>query len=257
MKVGFVQTKPKLFDVEGNVERALKLASKVDAEILVLPEMFNCGYNFRDMLEVESVAENARDGYTIGRAIEFSKKNDVCLVGGFAEKKAGRIFNSAFVVDRKLLGVYRKVHLYNNEKKFFSPGSEFSVFKTRGIRIGVMVCFDWIFPEAARTLALKGADIIAHPANLVLPYCPEAMKTRCLENKVYAVTADRVGMERGLKFIGRSQIVGPDCKQYFRAGESREEVKAVDLDLTKSRKKKINRLNDLFADRRTWAYKTI
>jgi len=248
-----VQTNPKLFDVDGNIERALRLASKTKADLLVLPELFNCGYNFKDEWEVASVAEK-QDGYTIQRMIEYSKAKDMCLVGGFAEKKADKFYNSAFVVDKKLLGVYRKVHLFNTEKKFFQPGREFKVYKTRGIKIGVMICFDWAFPEAARTLALKGADVIAHPANLVLPYCPEAMRTRCLENKVFAVMADRVGVERGLRFRGQSQIVGTKGEILYRAGKTKQETKTVEINPKEARNKKINKYNDIIQDRDRKAY---
>jgi predicted amidohydrolase len=254
MKVGFVQTSPKLFDVEGNIERALKLASRIDAEILVLPELFNTGYNFKDALEVQSVAEEIRKSYTIGRVTDYSRSRDVCVVGGFAERKGGKFFNSAFVVDKKLIGVYRKVHLFNTEKRFFTPGSKFNVFNVRGIKLGVMICFDWFYPEAMRTLALKGADVIAHPANLVLPYCPEVMRTRCLENRVYAVTADRVGVERGLKFIGRSQVVTPKGEIIYRASSNKQEVKMFKINPRESRNKKLDKYNDIFSDRRNKTY---
>jgi len=254
MKVGFVQTNPKIFDVEGNIENALRLASKVKADLLVLPELFNCGYNFQDKLEVASVVEKD-DGYTIQRIIEYSKSKDVCVVGGFAEKKGNKFYNSAFVVDKKLLGVYRKVHLFNNEKKFFMPGGQFKVFKTRGMRLGVMICYDWAFPEAARTLALKGADVIAHPANLVLPHCPDAMRTRCLENKVFAVTADRVGTERGLKFMGQSQIIGLNGEILYCAGKNKKETKVIEINPKEARNKKINKNNDIIKDRNRAAYR--
>lgn len=254
MKIGFVQNNPKLFDVEGNVDRALRLASKIRAEILVFPELFNTGYNFRDMLEVDSVAEDVRDSYTLGRMIDYSKKYDVCVVGGLAEKKGGRFYNSAFVVDQKLIGVYRKVHLFNTEKKFFNPGRGFKVFKTRGINLGLMICFDWFFPESMRTLALKGADLIAHPANLVLPHCPEAMRTRCLENMVHAVTADRVGVERGLRFMGQSQVVDTKGRLIYRASRGKEEAKVFEFNPRESRNKRLNNYNDLLRDRNKKAY---
>jgi predicted amidohydrolase len=117
-----------------------------------------------------------------------------------------------------------------------------------------MVCFDWFFPEAARTLALKGADLIAHPANLVLPYCPEAMRTRCLENRVFAVTCNRVGRERGLRYIGQSQIVDPWGKILSRASGTLEASAAVSVDLRLARSKRLNAANDLFSDRRPAVY---
>ena len=118
-----------------------------------------------------------------------------------------------------------------------------------------MICFDWRFPETARTLALAGADLIAHPSNLVLPHCPQAMVTRCLENRVFAITADRTGVEERvhghpLHFIGQSQVVDPDGNVLYRASKNDEEVRVVEIDINKARDKSINSKNDLFEDRR-------
>ena len=122
-----------------------------------------------------------------------------------------------------------------------------------------MICFDWRFPETARSLALQGAEIIAHPSNLVLPHCPQAMITRCLENRVFAITADRVGDESRvpkefLQFIGQSQVVDPDGKILVRASETEEEVCIVEIDLEKAREKFLNPKNDIFKDRRPDLY---
>ena len=85
----------------------------------------------------------------------------------------------------------------SNKKLWFTPGNTgFNVFQTGIGPVGIMICFDWLFPESMRTLALQGAQVIAHPANLVLPHCPSAMPIRCLENKVYAITVNRTGREQ-------------------------------------------------------------
>jgi len=121
-----------------------------------------------------------------------------------------------------------------------------------------MICFDWIFPETTRILALKGADVICHCANLVLPYCQEAMVTRCLENRVFAVTANRTGTEtrgeKSLHFTGKSQITGPDGSILYRAGEATEECGVVEIDPTLARNKVINPYNDAFGSRRNEYY---
>ena len=117
-----------------------------------------------------------------------------------------------------------------------------------------MICFDWIYPESARSLALKGAQLIAHPANLVLPNCPDAMVTRCLENGVFTATADRVGEEnRGgvhLKFIGSSEIVAPDGNILYRLGNFKPAISVADIDLALADTKQINNYNHLFNGRR-------
>ena len=121
-----------------------------------------------------------------------------------------------------------------------------------------MVCFDWFFPESMRTLALKGADVICHCANLVLPFCQDAMITRCLENHVFAVTANRTGEEnrngKCCYYTGRSQITGPDAKILCQAGANTEEIGIAEIDFTLSRNKNLNYYNHIFLDRKEIFY---
>ena len=117
-----------------------------------------------------------------------------------------------------------------------------------------MVCFDWYFPESVRSLMLKGAEVIAHPSNLVLPHCPESMKIRALENKVYTVTADRVGVERGLRFIGQSEIVDPMGRVLYRASAKSEECVVREINLGLARDKAVTPMNNLIGDMFPAAY---
>jgi len=167
--------------------------------------------------------------------------------------------SSAMVGPTGLLGLYRKVHLFDRERLFFRPGDVgFPVYDLPFGRVGMMICFDWIYPEAARTLALKGAQLIAHPSNLVLPYCPDAMVTRCLENRVFAATADRVGREeRGgydLRFIGKSEIVSPRGTILGQLGTDDVGICISDVDLREADDKKVNQHNDLLVQRRPDQY---
>jgi predicted amidohydrolase len=251
MRVGFVQNNARLLDVEGNVDRALHLIGKKKADLFVLPELFNTGYNFRNRREAAKVAELIPDGYTTQTLMDLSKKRGCSIVAGVTERKGQGMYNSAAVVkDGKHLGTYRKVHLFWNEKKIFRPGNEFKVFG----KIGVMICFDWYFPESTRTLMLKGAEIIAHPSNLVLPHCPQSMQLRALENRVYTVTADRVGVERGLRFIGQSEIVAPDGHIIYRASGTREECAVRRITPKMARDKSITPRNNLLGDRKPQVY---
>lgn len=255
MNVGFIQFNPVRGDVESNLETVSKLLADVEADIMVLPELFNTGYSFSSADEIGPLAEDAANGKTTRRLIKASRENDVCLIAGFAENEGGKLYNSAIVVDKEYIGSYRKVHLYGTEKKLFTAGTEFETFPVRGINLGVMICYDWYYPESMRTLALAGADLIAHPANLVMPYCPDGMVTRCLENMVWAVTSDRVGSEGAFTFKGMSQVTSPKGDIIYRASEDNEEVKVFEIDVELSKNKNLNRYNNIFDDRQTNAYK--
>lgn len=258
MRIAVVQTNPEFGEVKKNITAVLAMMESVRADLYVLPELFNTGYNFIDKDEVRQLAEPI-PGPTSESVSNFTKKRDCFVVYGFAETSEG-IFNSAALVGPSgIVGVYRKVHLFDRENLFFAPGDRgFQVFDLPFGKVGIMICFDWIYPESARSLALKGAQLIAHPSNLVLQYCPDAMVTRCLENRVFAATADRVGSEdRGgldLRYLGMSEIVSPRGEILKRLSNDRVEVTSIEIDLSLARSKKINAHNDLLADRRADQY---
>ena len=254
MKVGFIQMNPQFLDKEGNVNRALGLLDKSEAELMVLPELFSTGYNFSNVNELRFMAEDIPMGYTTQKLIEISLQKSMCIIAGIAEKYHGALFNSAVIVNGHRVGVYRKIHLFMNEKQLFTQGNKFTVFQVNGINIGIMTCFDWYFPESVRTLMLRGADIIAHPSNLILPYCPDAMKLRSLENGVFTITANRIGDEKGLHFIGMSQITDNKGNILYRASSDSEEVKILDIDPVAARDKNFTPINNILADRKEDCY---
>ncbi len=264
MRVGFIQMEPEFGRIKKNVERAFTLLGDTDADLIVLPELFNTGYQFASKDEVKYLSEDVPDGYTTEAMIHESRRRGIYFVYGIAERVRDRFFNSAVLVGpRGVIGIYRKIHLFSMERFWFSPGEDgFPVFDIGVARIGIMICFDWLFPESARVLALEHADIICHPSNLVLPHCPDAMITRCLENRVFAITANRIGKEeriagRALRFIGRSQVVSPKGEVLYRASDDKEEVKVVDIDVEEARDKLITPENDIFIDRRKEFYRGI
>ena len=258
MRLAIVQTSPVFGQPESNTEAAKALMKSAPADLYVLPELFNSGYNFIDESEVESAAEPV-EGPTFHSLLSFARESPCYVAYGFAEK-ADHIYNSAALLGPEgLIGVYRKVHLFDRENLFFEAGNQgFPVFDLPLGRIGLMICFDWIYPEAARTLALQGAQLIAHPSNLVLSYCPDAMITRCLENRVFAATADRVGVEnRGstnLRFVGSSEIVSPQGRVMARLSGEDTGIAVVNVDLREADSKRINQHNDLLADRHPTQY---
>ncbi len=253
-RIGVVQNRPKLLKPAANVRAALDLLDRHEADLWVLPEFFASGYNFKTKKEAASVAEKA-DGPLSKILQAYAAKRDCAIVAGFPEKSGAKLYNSALLATPAKTRVYRKTHVFGSEKRFFTPGDTgFWVEEVKGVKVGVMICFDWFFPESARTLALRGAQVIAHPANLVLPWAPEGMKIRSLENRVFSATADRVGVERGLGFIGQSQIVSPNGSLLTRLGHDEVRAAVATVDAWTAKDKKVHPACDLFADRRPKLY---
>lgn len=274
-RVAIVQTNPEFGNLQKNIAEAVELAGSMRADLYVLPELFSTGYNFTSRKEVGRLSE-AADGSAFTAMAALARKLKAYIVYGFAERaeaaaattapggagpdQATHLYNSAALVGPKgMVGVYRKVHLFAKETLYFAPGDlGFRVFDLPFGKVGIMVCFDWFYPEAARTLALRGAQIIAHPSNLVLPYCPDAMITRCLENKVFSATANRIGTEsRGgseLRYIGTSEIVSPSGEVLVRMPHDEAGIRVVEVELKDALGKKINRYNDLMGGRRPSEY---
>ena len=261
MKVGYLQFNPIFGETKQNLDFVADRIAHVECDLLVLPELFNTGYQFISTKEAVSLAEDVPTGPTTARLIRLAGDRRMHIVAGLAERAEDRIYNSAVLVGPSgLIGVYRKTHLFSEEHLWFTPGDTgFPVYDIGPARIGLMICFDWFYPESTRTLALKGADIVAHPSNLVLPHCPDAMITRCLENRMFAVTCNRIGSEeRGgkskLSFIGKSEIISPTGRILRRAKSARVELGIIDIDPLEARQKKINSYNDLLAGRRPAHY---
>jgi predicted amidohydrolase len=260
MKVGFIQFDPVFGDSEGNIATVARLVEGADTDLLVLPELFNTGYLFTSHEEVAQLSEEIPRGKTTEALSELAQRKNVWIVGGLAERSGEKFYNSAVLVGPDgYRATYRKTHLFFEETVWFQPGDGgFEVYDIGGCTIGIMICFDWIFPESMRILSLMGADVICHPANLVLPYCQDAMKTRCIENRTFAVTANRTGTEerggKSLFYTGKSQITGTRGNVLFQAGEGAEEVGIVEIDVNDARNKDVNEYNNLFDDRRTEFY---
>jgi len=261
MKAGFYQFTPIFGKKEENIRKVVSAVKDADVDLLVLPEFFATGYQFISCEEAEDLSEPVPEGYTTESLSDVSRKKNMYIVAGLPERHGDRFYNTAVLTGPDgFIGVYRKTHLFFEEKLFFSPGDTgFRVWETNIGNIGIMICFDWFFPEAMRSLALSGADVIAHPSNLVLPYCPDSMPVRCLENRVFAVTANRTGTERrkegpALRFIGKSEVVSPDGEVLARAPENRDALMVMEIDPKAARDKKLNPFNDMFRDRRPEMY---
>jgi len=268
MKIGFLQFKPEFGNIKSNVTRIKKLLKRKKFDLIVIPELSNSGYLFTSTNEVESLSEEVGEGKFSQMLLNVACESESYIVAGFCEKyKRGRrinFYNSAVLVcPNKDIFVYRKVHLFAEESKWFSKGNiPFTIHTIKGtfgtVKIGLMICFDWIFPEAARTLALKGAQIICHPSNLVMPYCQKAMFARAVENRVFIITANRVGIEtrrnKKLTFTGGSVILDPRGNYLAVGTRSREEVRIVEINPDEALIKKVDSGNDIIKERRTKFY---
>ena len=260
MQIAIVQTAPTWGEKSKNIEAAIALMEGEKADLYVLPELFATGYVFAGKNELQSMGEPFPGGTTHQALSAFCESRNCCLVYGFAEGRREEIYNSAALIGPKgLTGLYRKIHLFDREKLLFAAGDlGFRVFDSPWGKLGIMICFDWYFPESARTLALRGAQLIAHPANLVMPYCPDTMPVRCRENRVFAATSNRVGTEaRGecsLTFIGQSQLTDPDGGILHRASPEREEIFLHEIDFARAKNKQLTPRNHILNDRRPEFY---
>lgn len=262
-RVAYVQGRPYFGRVQENLERGLALASGVEADLVVLPELWSSGYVFSSHEEVASLAEDAAGGPTARVLKAAARRDRRHYVAGFPERSRGRHYNSAMLVGPSgIRTVYRKLHLFEREQEWFTPGDRaLTVLRVGAARLGLMICFDWRFPEVGRILSLLGADVLVHPSNLVFPNAQDAMRTRSIENRVFTLTANRIGADRRpggtVAFTGRSQVIDPNGQVLARAGVRETCATAVDLDLALARDKSITRITNLFRSRRPAFYRRL
>lgn len=258
MIVAAVQTRPEFGRPGVNTIRALELMGRAPADLYVLPELFCSGYFFQSRAEALAAGETL-DGPVVTALRDFSARQKCTVHAGIPERDGMRIYNSSVLVHHgKLVAVYRKIHLFNTEKHCFDPGDRGPTVVDAGARLGMMICFDWIFPELARSLALQGAQVICHPANLVLAWCQKAMVIRSVENRVFTVLANRVGSEERngvvLDFTGGSQITSPRGEILASASTRDEELVWAVIRPEDADEKLITPFNHVLADRRPEFY---
>lgn len=260
MKLALIQNHPVFGAKRDNVAALLAMMETERADIYVLPELAYTGYQFVSREETAAMAD-ALDGEAIETFRKAARRLDACVVFGFPEKTAeGTLYNSSLALlpdGREYL--YRKTHLFYKERLFFAPGNlGFTLFEFREAKVGMAICFDWFFPESFRTLALHGADIIAHCSNLVMPSCQQANFAAALQNRIFIATANRVGTEEreaeALTFTGESVLVSPKGEYLLRGPKTGEAVLAAEIEPQIARSKRINAMNDVFAERRLEFY---
>lgn len=221
--------------VEANRKSALNLvekAAEAGARLAVLPELWSTGYHLGPQ-EFQKMAEICR-GETVSLFQRIAAERKMVMVVPFAEKEGEKIYNSAAVIDSsgELIGLYRKSFLWGREKRIFTPGPKsYPVFNTSLGKIGVLICYDAEFPEPARLLALRGADIIVVPS----VWSEEAesrwdiqLPARALDNTVFVLGANTTGEGS----CGKSKLVAPDGRVLVEAPGDEEAALLGEVDLS-------------------------
>ena len=267
LKIAAVQMDVTLADKPSNLARitaAIEETARHGATLTIFPECAVTGYCFDSLEEALPLGE-AIPGPICELVSATCGQLDCYAIIGLLERAGELLFNAcALIGPEGVIGSYRKIHLpFLGVDRFTTPGDRpFAVHPMGDARIGMNICYDSAFPEAARTMALDGADLIALPTNF--PTGAECMaehvvNTRAMENNVYYACVNRVGLERDFPFIGHSKICDTSGRLLATAPHADEAILYADLDLEKARQKRIVRVPDKhiidrFADRRPEMY---
>lgn len=268
MKIAVVQMDVALGDVERNLAEmlsSLRVTREAGAELTIFPECALTGYCFNDVAEAGRVAQTVPGPATAAFTSALKSLGGYAVFGMIEQADDGGVYNVAILVGHGgVIGHYRKIHLPSlGVDKFAKYGERpFAVYDLGSIRVGLGICYDSAFPESIRAMTLQGADLIALPTNF--PTGAEgmtdyALRTRAMENHIYFAACNRVGEERGFKFIGRSLIAEPTGSVLTQASPSAPEILYAEIDPTKARNKRIVRVPgkhaiDRLADRRPEFY---
>lgn len=265
MRLSLIQMNSRANARDENVERAcgfIDQAAGAGAELVVLPEFFNHEYfpQYRDYRYMDYAESD--DGYTQSRIKERARKHRVHVISTvFEMARPGLYYDTAMLIDPegKIVGKYRKVHpaaLLSLEKIYFRGGSSFPVFRLGDWTLGISICYDNLFPESCRCLALNGAELIVAPyATPIDDPWENFLTTRALENGVYLAACNHVGLEGEWKFSGKSMLINPRGKIDAQASGTDEQIMTLEID----REQVIDarRKFPLFRDRRPDSYAAI
>lgn len=264
MRLACVQFNPAFGDLAANTDRIVADIASIDADVIVFPELATSGYFHVGRDEVARIAEPL-DGPHTRRIIDAANDASKVVVCGFAERDGADLYNSALIAGKGVEEprTYRKTHLFYKETLGFAPGNTgfFTVHLPHlDCTLGTMICYDWRFPESARTLAMKGADLIVCPSNLITHVWRMAMPVRAFENKVYLAVANRTGIDHNagedVTFNGQSAIYSFNGSVLTDAPAEGDAVIISDVNPQETRTKSFNSINDIMKDRRPDVYLT-
>jgi len=252
LKTAQIQFDPQVGELERNFNKVAELLTKTgNARLVILPELANSGYNFIDREHAFTLATTVEKSDYVAILAETASKQNQYIVTGFHEKEGEELFNTSLLISpRGVIGKYRKIHLFMNEKQIFTRGKlGLPLFKLDGYKLGMLICFDYFFPEIWRIMALKGADIIAHPSNLVTFQAYKVVPAQAAINRFFIFTANRIGTERDISFSGRSFAVDPEGDVIAEASKDKEDILFTVIDPIKARNKLITEKNHVLDDR--------
>ena len=270
LRVAAIQMDPQLGDVAGNlatIAAMTRTAAAEGARLIVFPECALCGYGFASRDEAIPFAEPI-PGPSTTALIQICRELDLFLVVGLLERDGDRLFNVATLLGPDgVIGTYRKIHLpFLGVDRFTDPGDRpLAIFEANGVQLGLHICYDGSFPETGRVLTLLGADILVLATNWPIQSTSTAEHLpacRAIENVVYVMAVDRIGVERGCSFAGRSSIVDPDGRILAQAGPTEPAILYADVCPDRARRKRLIRVPgeyelDRIGDRRPEFYAAI
>lgn len=237
MKVALIQMDVVLGQPKVNLIKAEELIRKAayeNPDVILLPEMWNTGYDLERIFDIAD-HQGFPNALKIGKLAEELGINNIA--GSVADRKGNKVYNTAYVFNRAGNKVvdYSKVHLFGlmNEGTFLERGDKRVIFELDGVTCGLIICYDLRFPELVRALALDGAQVIFVPAQWPNPRMHPwriLNQARAIENQLYLVAVNRMGLEGKTEFFGHSMVVNPLGEVLYEAGEE-EEIKVVELDL--------------------------
>ena len=260
MKIAIAQLRCKPGDVTLNLAHAhayAKQASEQGCDLIVLPEMVDTGYDTATLQQHASTW----DEEPFRRFSAMAREHHLGIVTGLSEKTDDGLYNAVAVFDKagQLISSYRKTHLITTEpiceQRVFSPGDSFCEFTFEGVKFGVMVCYDLRFPEQARHLALSGAQVILVPSawpQARLDHWRALITCRAIENQLYMICANRVGIDGKLHFGGNSCVLDPWGEAEAIASEADEALLVSELNL--ERLEEIRKFIPVFKHRREDLY---
>ena len=260
LKLAQIQFAPQLGALQNNLNKVEKLLSKATtADFIVLPELANSGYNFSDRQHALALASTVERSDYVEMLREISRRRNQYIVSGFHELDGHDLFNSSlFIAPNGEIGKYRKMHLFMNEKQIFAKGNlGLPVFQTDDFTMGMLICFDYLFPEVWRAMALKGAEFIAHPSNLVTYKAFKVVPAQAVINRFFIFTTNRIGSERDISFSGRSFVVNPEGDVITEASADQEEILFTEFKPSLAHNKMITEKNHVLYDRFPEEYKAI